>query len=194
MWVSKGINFGWHIVDPFELQAEKGRRRSFSMNSSDLCLYLLLISFFRQAKIQYQALENLHGLLQLFTNCGDYWREDLYYAWWTKSWSAEYGTDQKSYETYWCAWHWWVRWSGSSRREKVQKPWCSFLPSNTQTPSFSLRFFVHYSFHRSPMWSPLVRSRQRHFRMVRKRSWSFFHLRSRCSLKIPSETRHGFNL
>lgn len=54
--------------------------------------------------------------------------------------------------------------------------------------------FVRHVFLRVTLWLAMVRSRQRHYRMVRKRPGRVVHLWARCCIKIPTETRYGFDL
>lgn len=63
----------------------------------------LTMSLNRQASVQYQVVEDVHGLFQLFTHCCHHRREDFHYARRVKSGSAEYGADKTSHATDGCS-------------------------------------------------------------------------------------------
>ena len=73
-----------------------------------LCLHFINMSLRRQTSVQYQVVEDVHGLFQLFTHCCDYRREDLHYAWRVKSGLAEYGADTTSHAADGCSGYRWV--------------------------------------------------------------------------------------
>ena len=81
----------------------------FMMNVS-LHLNLLISCYpmiFRQKKVQYQAVEDIHRLFQLSPHRRDCWREDLLLSRGTESRPAEHGADQEDHETYRRPWHRW---------------------------------------------------------------------------------------
>ncbi len=55
-----------------------------------------------QKEIQYQVMENLYWLLQLFADCSNHWRKDLYYAWGLESGFELNGADPSCDETHRC--------------------------------------------------------------------------------------------
>ena len=70
-------------------------------NVSDFSLAPWLVLYIRrdrQASVQYQIMEDLYRLFQLFADRGDHRREDIYHARWSFTRSPKYGTNQTSDE------------------------------------------------------------------------------------------------
>ena len=70
---------------PYDTQAVLDRKWVFKVfemvvltctAASEVCV-CVCVCVCRQASLQYQAVEDVHWLFQLFTDCSDHWREDL---------------------------------------------------------------------------------------------------------------------